>query len=99
MHLSNTYGNKAVEVARMANLTGKRWPVVGNRLVEDFPYIEAEVSQVAMHLSNTYGNKTVEVVQVANLTGKRWPVVGNRLVENFPYIEAEVSMCMQQGCI
>ena len=47
MHLSNTYGNKAVEVARMANLTGKRWPVVGKRLVEDFPYIEAEVCEVA----------------------------------------------------
>ncbi|XP_072032092.1 glycerol-3-phosphate dehydrogenase, mitochondrial-like [Amphiura filiformis] len=44
MHLSDTYGNKAVEVAQMANLTGKRWPVVGTRLVEDFPYIEAEVS-------------------------------------------------------
>ncbi|XP_054754281.2 glycerol-3-phosphate dehydrogenase, mitochondrial-like isoform X2 [Lytechinus pictus] len=42
-HLSNTYGDKAVEVARMASLTGKRWPVVGRRLVEDFPYIEAEV--------------------------------------------------------
>lgn len=43
MHLSNTYGDKAVEVARMANLTGKRWPIVGKRLVEDFPYIEAEI--------------------------------------------------------
>ena len=42
-HLSNTYGDKAVEVARLASLTGKRWPVVGKRLVEDFPYIEAEV--------------------------------------------------------
>ncbi len=27
----------------MAALTGKRWPVVGKRLVEEFPYIEAEV--------------------------------------------------------
>ncbi|KAJ8019659.1 Glycerol-3-phosphate dehydrogenase, mitochondrial [Holothuria leucospilota] len=42
-HLSNTYGDKAVEVARLAVLTGKRWPVVGKRLAQDFPYIEAEV--------------------------------------------------------
>ncbi len=27
----------------MASLTGKRWPVVGCRLSEEFPYIEAEV--------------------------------------------------------
>ncbi|XP_033629601.1 glycerol-3-phosphate dehydrogenase, mitochondrial-like [Asterias rubens] len=43
-HLSETYGDKAVEVARMANLTGKRWPVVGKKLAEHFPYLEAEVS-------------------------------------------------------
>ncbi|XP_071822474.1 glycerol-3-phosphate dehydrogenase, mitochondrial-like [Apostichopus japonicus] len=42
-HLSNTYGDKAFEVAKMAMLTGKRWPVVGTRLAQDFPYIEAEV--------------------------------------------------------
>ncbi|XP_022111572.1 glycerol-3-phosphate dehydrogenase, mitochondrial-like [Acanthaster planci] len=43
-HLSETYGDKAVEVARMANLTGKRWPVVGKKLAQHFPYLEAEVA-------------------------------------------------------
>ncbi|XP_078621863.1 glycerol-3-phosphate dehydrogenase, mitochondrial-like isoform X3 [Branchiostoma floridae x Branchiostoma japonicum] len=42
-HLAHTYGDKAFEVAKMAQMTGKRWPVVGKRLVEDFPYLEAEV--------------------------------------------------------
>ena len=42
-HLSHTYGNKAPEVAKLASITGSRWPVVGKRLVEQFPYIEAEV--------------------------------------------------------
>jgi len=42
-HLSNTYGDRAVKVARLAQLTGKRWPIVGRRLHEDYPYIEAEV--------------------------------------------------------
>ncbi|XP_076337853.1 glycerophosphate oxidase 1 isoform X2 [Tachypleus tridentatus] len=42
-HLANTYGDRAFTVAKMANLTGKRWPIVGRRLHEEFPYIEAEV--------------------------------------------------------
>ncbi|CAG0926315.1 unnamed protein product, partial [Notodromas monacha] len=42
-HLSNTYGDRALSVAKMASLTGKRWPVVGRRIHEDFPYIDAEV--------------------------------------------------------
>ncbi|KAK2708708.1 glycerol-3-phosphate dehydrogenase, mitochondrial-like [Artemia franciscana] len=42
-HLARTYGDRAFSVAKLADLTGKRWPVVGNRLHEEFPYIEAEV--------------------------------------------------------
>ncbi|XP_014389560.1 PREDICTED: glycerol-3-phosphate dehydrogenase, mitochondrial isoform X3 [Myotis brandtii] len=42
-HLASTYGDKAFEVAKMASVTGKRWPIVGVRLVSEFPYIEAEV--------------------------------------------------------
>ncbi|XP_028333968.1 glycerol-3-phosphate dehydrogenase, mitochondrial isoform X2 [Physeter macrocephalus] len=41
-HLAATYGDKAFEVAKMASVTGKRWPIVGVRLVSEFPYIEAE---------------------------------------------------------
>jgi len=41
--LSNTYGDRAVKVARLAQLTGKHWPVVGRRIHGDYPYIEAEV--------------------------------------------------------
>ncbi|XP_004703986.1 glycerol-3-phosphate dehydrogenase, mitochondrial [Echinops telfairi] len=41
-HLATTYGDKAFEVAKMASVTGKRWPIVGVRLVSEFPYIEAE---------------------------------------------------------
>lgn len=42
-HLASTYGGKAFEVAKMAQVTGQRWPIVGKRLVSEFPYIEAEV--------------------------------------------------------
>ncbi|KAM3584844.1 uncharacterized protein V6R79_000594 [Siganus canaliculatus] len=42
-HLVATYGGKAFDVAKMAQVTGQRWPIVGKRLVSEFPYIEAEV--------------------------------------------------------
>ena len=37
----------------MAALTGKRWPVVGKKLVEEFPYIEAEVRYAVMEYART----------------------------------------------
>uniref|UniRef100_A0A671YHU7 Glycerol-3-phosphate dehydrogenase, mitochondrial n=1 Tax=Sparus aurata TaxID=8175 RepID=A0A671YHU7_SPAAU len=42
-HLAATYGGKAFDVAKIAQVTGQRWPIVGKRLVSEFPYIEAEV--------------------------------------------------------
>lgn len=48
-HLAATYGGKAFEVAKMAQVTGQRWPIVGKRLVSEFPYIEAEVRGHSIH--------------------------------------------------
>lgn len=42
-HLSQSYGDRAFAVAKMASLTGKRWPIIGNKIHQDFPYIDAEV--------------------------------------------------------
>lgn len=42
-HLSSTYGDRAHKVAKLAQLTGLAWPVVGRRLHPEYPYIEAEV--------------------------------------------------------
>ena len=41
--MAGTYGDKAAEVAKLAKFTGKRWPVVGRKLVDEFPYLEADV--------------------------------------------------------
>ena len=57
-HLSNTYGDRAFKVAKMCSLTGKRWPIVGKRLHEDYPYIEAEVSYAVME----YACTTVDII-------------------------------------
>nr|XP_034302358.1 glycerol-3-phosphate dehydrogenase, mitochondrial isoform X2 [Crassostrea gigas] len=42
-HLASTYGDKAFKIAKMSSLTGQRWPVLGKRLHQEFPYLEAEV--------------------------------------------------------
>lgn len=47
-HLVATYGGKAFDVAKMAQVTGQRWPIVGKRLVSEFPYIEGEVKWVSL---------------------------------------------------
>uniref|UniRef100_A0A4W4HH46 glycerol-3-phosphate dehydrogenase n=1 Tax=Electrophorus electricus TaxID=8005 RepID=A0A4W4HH46_ELEEL len=47
-HLAATYGGRAFDVAKMAQVTGKRWPIVGKRLVSEFPYIESELARVGI---------------------------------------------------
>jgi len=42
-HLSNSYGDRAFAVAKLAALTGKRWPIIGKRIHPEFPYIDAEI--------------------------------------------------------
>uniref|UniRef100_U5EWV1 Glycerol-3-phosphate dehydrogenase n=1 Tax=Corethrella appendiculata TaxID=1370023 RepID=U5EWV1_9DIPT len=42
-HLAQSYGDRAFAVAKMASLTGKRWPIIGRKIHPEFPYIDAEV--------------------------------------------------------
>ena len=44
--MANSYGDQAPEIAKLAGMTRHRWPVIGKRLVADYPYIEAEVKYV-----------------------------------------------------
>ena len=34
-------------------MTGKRWPVIGKRIHEEFPYIEAEISYAVKEYART----------------------------------------------
>lgn len=43
VHLQQSYGDRAFAVAKLAGLTGKRWPIIGRKLHPEFPYIDAEV--------------------------------------------------------
>lgn len=42
-HLAQSYGDRAFAVAKMAALTGKRWPIIGRKVHPEFPYIDAEI--------------------------------------------------------
>lgn len=42
-HLAKSYGDRAFAVAKLASLTGKRWPIIGKKIHPEFPYIDAEV--------------------------------------------------------
>ncbi|KAK9510688.1 hypothetical protein O3M35_005424 [Rhynocoris fuscipes] len=42
-HLATAYGDRAFAVAKLASMTGNRWPVIGRKLHPEFPYIDAEV--------------------------------------------------------
>ncbi|XP_024939143.1 glycerol-3-phosphate dehydrogenase, mitochondrial isoform X1 [Cephus cinctus] len=42
-HLAQSYGDRAFAVAKMASLTGKRWPIIGKKIHPEFPYIDAEI--------------------------------------------------------
>ncbi|OWA51719.1 Glycerol-3-phosphate dehydrogenase, mitochondrial [Hypsibius exemplaris] len=58
-HLSRTYGDRAYNVGRRCKLTGRRWPVVGKRLHEDYPYLEEEVN---FAITREYACTAVDVI-------------------------------------
>lgn len=58
-HLMRSYGDRAFQVASLANCTNRRWPVHGIKLVPWYPYLEAEVSY-AIH--NEYAQTAVDVL-------------------------------------
>lgn len=45
-HLAKSYGDRAFAVAKMAAMTGKRWPIIGKKIHPEFPYIDAEIRWV-----------------------------------------------------
>lgn len=42
-HLARSYGDRSFPVAKLAALTGKRWPIIGRKIHPEFPYIDAEI--------------------------------------------------------
>ncbi|XP_067007587.2 glycerol-3-phosphate dehydrogenase, mitochondrial [Anabrus simplex] len=57
-HLSNAYGDRAFSVAKLAALTGKRWPIIGKKVHPEFPYIDAEIRYAVKE----YACNTIDVI-------------------------------------
>ncbi|XP_072302770.1 glycerol-3-phosphate dehydrogenase, mitochondrial isoform X1 [Eucyclogobius newberryi] len=64
-HLASTYGSRAFDVAKMAQVTGQRWPIVGKRLVSEFPYIECEV----LYAIKEYACTVIDVIALRTRLG------------------------------
>ena len=56
--MAHQYGDKAVDVLKLAEPTGKSWPLLGTRLVERYPYIEAEIR----YATQEYAVNAVDVI-------------------------------------
>uniref|UniRef100_A0A0K0ERJ6 Glycerol-3-phosphate dehydrogenase n=1 Tax=Strongyloides stercoralis TaxID=6248 RepID=A0A0K0ERJ6_STRER len=66
-HLTQSYGDRAFVVARMCKITGKRWPIVGHRLHEEYPYLEAEVRYACKEYAMTAKDVIARRLRIAFL--------------------------------
>ncbi|XP_077997220.1 glycerol-3-phosphate dehydrogenase, mitochondrial-like [Glandiceps talaboti] len=80
-HLANTYGNRAFEVAKLAELTGKRNPIVGVKLTEEFHYLEAEVKYAVKEYACTVIDVLARRTRLAFLNVQAAEDVTPRIVE------------------
>lgn len=48
-HLTSSYGDRAIMIANMSELTDHRWPIHGKRLITSYPYTEDEVRYAVRH--------------------------------------------------
>ncbi|KAK7792577.1 hypothetical protein R5R35_008671 [Gryllus longicercus] len=58
-NLANAYGDRAFSVAKLAQLTGKRWPIIGCKLHPEYPYIDAEVRYACQ---KEYARTAIDVI-------------------------------------
>lgn len=65
-HLATAYGDRAFTVAKLASLTGKRWPIIGRKIHPEFPYIDAEVrNKMTLNFGiwfNVMGNHYIQLL-------------------------------------
>ncbi|KAG0711285.1 Glycerol-3-phosphate dehydrogenase, mitochondrial [Chionoecetes opilio] len=92
-HLAHTYGDRAFSVAKLASLTGKRWPIVGRRLHSEFPYIDAEVRYACREYAATAVDVIGRRLRLAFLNtqaaGEALSTVVNIMAEEYRWSEAE----------
>ncbi|KAK8747348.1 hypothetical protein OTU49_016767 [Cherax quadricarinatus] len=92
-HLAHTYGDRAFSVAKLASLTGKRWPIVGRRLHSEFPYIDAEVRYACREYAASAIDVIARRLRLAFLNAQAaeeaLPTIVNIMAEELKWSERE----------
>ncbi|XP_057665319.1 glycerol-3-phosphate dehydrogenase, mitochondrial isoform X1 [Diorhabda carinulata] len=100
-HLSKSYGDRAFAVAKMASLTGKRWPIIGKKLHPEFPYIDAEVRYGVREYAITAVDMIARRVRLAFLNvqaaQEALPDIVNIMAEELGWSEEEKKNQMKQA--
>lgn len=92
-HLAKSYGDRAFAVAKMASLTGKRWPIIGKKVHPEFPYIDAEVRYGCREYAMTAVDMIARRVRLAFLNvqaaQEALPEIVNIMAEELGWSEDE----------
>nr|ABL98075.1 lethal protein-like protein [Bombyx mori] len=92
-HLSKSYGDRALAVAKMATMTGKRWPIIGKKIHPEFPYIDAEIRYGVREYACTAIDMIARRLRLAFLNvqaaAEALPVVVDIMAEELNWNEAE----------
>ncbi|XP_014250032.1 glycerol-3-phosphate dehydrogenase, mitochondrial [Cimex lectularius] len=100
-HLANAYGDKAFAVAKLASLTGKRWPIIGNKLHPEFPFIDAEVRYGIKEYAVTAVDMIARRIRLAFLNvqaaQESLPIIIDIMAKELQWSEGEIKRQFDQA--
>ncbi|XP_050427459.1 glycerol-3-phosphate dehydrogenase, mitochondrial [Adelges cooleyi] len=92
-HLATAYGDRAFAVAKLAQLTGQRWPIIGKKIHPDFPYIDAEIRYGVKEYAMTAVDMVARRLRLAFLNvqacQEALPMIVNIMAEELNWNEEE----------
>ena len=84
----------------MAHFTGRRWPVKGRRLVQEFPYIEADViyaiKEYACNVVDVIARRTSLAFLNSQAAEEALPIIVEIMGKELGWSKAEKKVCDQQ---
>ncbi|XP_026314503.1 glycerol-3-phosphate dehydrogenase, mitochondrial isoform X1 [Hyposmocoma kahamanoa] len=92
-HLAKSYGDRAFAVAKMAAMTGKRWPIIGKKMHPEFPYIDAEIRYGVREYACTAVDMIARRLRLAFLNvqaaAEALPAIADIMAEELRWSDAE----------
>ncbi|XP_041980743.1 glycerol-3-phosphate dehydrogenase, mitochondrial isoform X2 [Aricia agestis] len=100
-HLAKSYGDRAFAVAKMASMTGKRWPIIGKKIHPEFPYIDAEIRYGVREYACTAVDMIARRLRLAFLNvqaaAEALPGIVDIMAEELKWSDAEKQKQMKQA--